>query len=568
MSRSLAAALLLAALPMGCGSGESGTIETADAPPGRTDLPEPWFEESALSHGIEFTYDSGADGDYHMPEIMGGGAALFDMDSDGDLDLYLTQGGPLLAPEEREPNRLFENTGGGRFRDVTAGSGAGDRGYGNGVACGDVDGDGDIDLYITNTGRNTLLLNEGAGHFRDATAEAGVGDTGWGTSAAFLDYDADGDLDLFVTNYLRWSVDSELPCLNALSHPDYCSPKNYRAPARDVLFENLGDGHFRDVSEPSGIASSPGNGLGVGCADFDGDGRVDIFVANDGMPDHLWINGGDGTFENRAFAWGCATDANGLNKAGMGVALGDLDGDLDVDLMVCNLDGESDSMFLNQGGFFQDHTVRGGVAATSKHFTRFGMGWVDFDNDGEFDLFQADGRVEEARGSTEGDPYAEENLLFRGLGAGRFEEVLPRGGVFPPLVATSRAAAFGDVNEDGAVDVVVVNRDAPVHLLLNRRGTRNRWIELRVLGADGSDALGATLTARVGARTLRRDVRAAYSYQASNDPRVHIGLGSGGTGLDQVTVRFPDGHKERFGPLSAGKVHVLRRGEGAPVEAE
>ena len=568
-SRLATTLLTVAAGLAACGGGgnapTTGASSSNRAPTGSST--EAWFVDEAVERGLLFEHRSGHHGDYFMPEIMGGGAALFDMDGDGDLDAYLVQSGSLhRTRHEAGPgdwNRLFENLGDGRFRDVTQGSGAQDPRYGMGVACGDVDGDGDTDLYVTNVGRDTLLLNEGGGTFRDATRESGLGHRGWGTSAVFFDADGDGWLDLFVTNYLDWSMETELPCMDTLSRADYCSPKNYKTPAQDLFFRNRGDGTFEDASEASGVHAVPGNGLGVASGDFDGDGQPDLFVANDGMPDALWINQGEGRFENRALAWGCATDLNGLNKAGMGVAIGDLDGDLDLDVMVCNLRGESDSMFLNEKGRFSDHTARGGLAAVSKPFTRFGMGWVDLDNDGLLDLFQANGRVARAREGRPGeDPYAEENLLFRGDGAGGFHEVTPRGGVTRPSVLTSRAAVFGDVNGDGALDILVVNRDAGAELLMSTLATRaanpGNWILLDVRERSGAPALGATLEVEVGERTVRKDVRAGYGYLSSHDPRVHLGLGTA-TGIDGGRVRWSDGARERFGPLPAGGVHRLTR---------
>ena len=543
-------ALLLPLIASSCGSdAESpGTSGAADLRRG-----EPWFLESAAANGLRFEHISGHNKRHFMPEIMGGGAALFDMDGDGDLDAYLVQSGSLEGSSSAG-NQLFENDGQGHFRDVTEGSGAGDRGYGNGVACGDVDGDGDTDLFVTNTGPNVLLLNQGGGRFVDATAAAGLGDAGWGTSASFFDADADGLLDLYVVNYLDWSQATEMECNHQNSGPDYCSPKNYKSPARDVFYRNLGGGRFEDQSVVSGIAAEPSNGLGVGCADFNGDGHMDLFVANDGMADHLWIGDGQGRFENKAYLWGCATDANGLKKAGMGVALADIDDDLDVDILVCNLSGESDSMYLNGGGFFTDGTVLGGLAAASKPFTRFGMGLVDFDNDGYLDLFQANGRVARANEAGAGDPYAEENLLLRGTPSGRFEEVLPRGGTREALSATSRAAAFGDVNGDGKLDVLVVNRDGPAHLLLNQTSNSNRWIELRVLDANGADALGATVEFTLGERKQRRDVRAGYSYQASNDPKLHIGMGEFDV-LQDLRVRWPNGSEQTIPRTEPGSIY-------------
>ncbi len=527
----------------------------------------PWFEEVARERGLDFAHHSGHASTYLMPEIMGGGAALFDADGDADLDLYLVQSGRLEDDgSPPEIDRFYLNQGGGRFRNATAGSGAEDPRYGMGAACGDVDNDGDTDLFVTNVGRDTLLANEGSGRFRDVTEASGTGDDAWGTSAAFFDADADGFLDLFVANYLDWSPASEIPCMDALSRPDYCSPKNYKAPARSVFYRNLGDGRLEDRSRSSGIASRSGTGLGVVVADFDADGGADVFVANDGMANHLWRNRRDGSFEEVALAWGCATDANGLEKAGMGVAVADIDFDLDPDLLVCNLQGESDSYFQNQGAAFVDRTPTVGLGLVSKPFTRFGMGWVDFDQDGFLDLYQANGRVQRATRSFAADPYAEPNLLFQGDGRGGFVEVLPRGGTAESLVATSRAAAFGDVDGDGAIDIVVVNRDGPVQLLLNRVAPQrpdNHWVLFSVLERSGRDALGATLELRAGERTVRRDVRAAYSYLASNDPRVHVGLGPLAR-IEEVRVRWVGGAEERFGPFEADHLHVLRRGEGRP----
>jgi hypothetical protein len=509
--------------------------------------------------GLDFRHVSGHDERYLMPEIMGGGAALFDMDGDGDLDACLVQGGAVEASGPRPGNRLFRNEGGGRFVDATEGSGAGDTGYGMGVACGDVDGDGDTDLYVTNLGPNALLRNDGAGRFTDVTAASGTGHDGWGTSAAFFDMDADGDLDLYVANYLHWSPAGELTCHNELGARDYCNPANYQGAAPDVLYRNEGDGRFTDVSGPSGIDAQVGTGLGVGCADFDGDGRVDVFVANDGMPDALWRNLGAGRFEDVALLAGCAVDDSGKHKAGMGVAIADVDGDGREDLLVGNLARQTDSLFLNEGGTFRDSTSRAGLSAASRPFTRFGLGLVDLDADGRLDLFQANGRVQQQARLWSQDPFAEPNLLLRGAADGRLVPLATADGTADPIAATSRAAAFGDVDDDGGLDVLVVNRDAPAHLLMNVVPGRGRWIGFRVRERTGADALGATVTLRAGGRAVRRDVRAAWSYLASNDPRVHVGLG-GLDGVSDVRVTWADGTVERFGDFPSRAYHELRRG--------
>ena len=530
-----------------------------------------WFEEDALARGLAFVHQSGHTGRYLYPEIICGGGALFDKDGDGDLDAYLVQAGGVRTPPAQRPgNQLFANDGRGRFNDVSAASGADERGYGMGVAAGDADADGDTDLYVTNLGQNALLANDGSGRFADVTDVAHAGDERWSTSAAFFDAERDGDLDLFVVNYILWTVESERTCYATPHGEDYCGPKAYDNPAPSTFLVNQGDGTFVDRSSAAGLLGAFGNGLGVGILDFDSDGWLDVFVANDGTRNNLWVNRQDGSFAERALAAGCAVDQDGQLKAGMGVGVLDLDDDADEDLLVVNLANEHDSFYRDEGDFFADRTAAVGLTRVGRKFTRFGVGLVDFDNDGRVDLYQANGRVSRAAESAGGDPFAELNLLYRGAGGAdgaaigvtaipRFDEVLPRGGTAAPLLATSRAAAFGDVDGDGGVDVLVVNRDGPAHLLMNRVAGRGAWIRLRVLERHGSDALGALLTIRAGARTVTRRVRSDTSYCAANDPRVHLGLGSA-RGVDEVVVRWIDGTEESFGALAAGREWTLLRG--------
>lgn len=542
-----AASLLLGA----CGN-------SGDSAPAVPSAPAAWFVEEAQARGLSFVHDSGARGEHLMPEIMSGGAALFDMDGDGDLDAYLVQSGALKdAPEQRPPNQLFANSGSGTFTDVTEGSGAGDRGIGMGVACGDADGDGDVDLLVANFGADVLLSNAGGGHFTDATARAGVGDTGWSSSAAFLDADLDGDLDLWVCRYLNWLAAAEHPCVSDGGAPDYCDPQVYQAPALSSFFRNRGDGSYDDATRSAGIDEAA-TSLGIACLDVDEDGWLDVFVANDGMPNQLWRNQAGVRFEETGLRDGCALDLDGIAKAGMGVAVADADDDGDTDLLVCNLENESESLFENRGGHFVDRTAAAKLRAVSKTFTRFGVGWQDFDADGLLDLYVANGRVELRRPPLTDDAYAEPNLLLRGVPGGQYEEVLPRGGTAAPLIATSRAAAFGDVDGDGAVDVLVQNRDGPAHLLMNRAPSRGHWLSLRLLDERGDDALHARLTATVGDRRITREVRAAYSYQSSSTPTIHLGLGAA-TRVERVEVRWPDGAVEEFGPYDADQAVKLVR---------
>lgn len=547
----------------------AGLLACACGAPGAgTQAPEPtagpaWFEDITSVSGIAFTHQAGHETRYLLPEIMGGGVALFDMDGDGDLDVLLIQSGRVLAPPSTPAgHRLYRNRGDATFDDVSVESGiAAIAGYGMGVATGDYDNDGDLDVYITGLGANRLLRNDGRGVFADVTEAAGVAGSGWSTSATFVDVDADGHLDLFVTRYLNWSVEAERECYSLTGKVDFCSPRNYDAPTTDLLFRNNGKGGFADISRAAGLGAAVGNGLGVIADDVNGDGRVDLFVANDGTPNHLWMNLGGLRFTESALLSGVAIDQDGAPKAGMGVHAADVDDDGDNDLIVMNLDTESDSFFRNEGRFFVDDTTNVGLRVVSRRFTRFGVALLDFDNDGRLDLYEANGRVGLQAETFAANPYAEPNLLFRGLAGGRFEEVTPRGGTSTVLIAASRGAAFGDLDNDGGLDVVVANRDAAPYVLRNVAPGRGHWLMLRVVDLQGRDSIGASLSIAAGARTLRRDVRTGYSYLAASDPRVHVGLGDIAT-VDSVTVRWADGAQERFGPFEADRAVEIRRGGG------
>lgn len=518
--------------PAGAGSSGAGAREskTPDAP---------WFEEVGAASGIDFVHASGATGEFLMPEIMTTGAALFDANGDGHLDAYLVQGGAVRTPrKDRSPNRFYLGNGDGTFTDATESSGAGDRGYGMGVSTGDYDGDGDVDLYVSNLERNTLLQNDGEGHFTDVTEASGTGSTAWSASSAFLDYDDDGDLDLFVTNYIEWSADAEKACLSPRRTRTYCSPKSYGHPAKDQIFQNQGDGTFVDVSEGAGLDAAFGNGLGVVCADFDLDGLPEIFVANDGTPNQYWDPSPTGRWSDIALGAGCAVDTQGRAKAGMGVAAADVDADGDEDLLVVNLTGEDDSFYRNDNGKFVDRTPAVGLAVVSRRRTRFGVALRDLNLDGLFDLYHANGRVTEPARAMEGDPFAEENVLMRGLPNGRFEEVTPRAGLANPVSATSRAAAFGDIDGDGDEDILIHNRDGRAHVMKNLSadgGARSTSIE--VCHGNGSPAIGAWVLITMGDRTVRREIRTTDSYCAASSPILHVGLGDAKK-VDRIEVFY------------------------------
>ncbi|MBG83812.1 MAG: hypothetical protein CMJ40_04610 [Phycisphaerae bacterium] len=528
----------------------------------------PWFENKSGPSGVDFNWISGAQGEFNLPEIIGGGIAMIDYDNDGDLDLYFVQGGQLVnAIKDPLSNdvsdKLYRNDGDFKFTDVTEAAlpSRSVRGYGMCPAVGDYDNDGDTDIYIANLGRNTLLRNDD-GQFTDVTEMAGLGDDGWGSAAAFLDIDLDGDLDLYSGNYLEWSPETEITCHATQGGEDYCAPTNYPTPAIDRLYLNLGDGRFKDITRASGIASNARTALGISIADYDQNGFPDIFIANDGMPDTMWSNQGNGRFVDTGLQSGCSVDNDGQEKAGMGVGSTDMDDDGDIDLLVCNLGGESDSLFRNDGDHFTDLTARSGIKTTTSKYTRFGLGWVDFNNDGYLDLYEATGRVQRAGESVSGDdPYAEMNILLSGKAGDRMSLRTPVGGVANQKPRTSRGAAFGDLDDDGKIDIIVINKDAAANVYRNINEEKGRWMLIKALDRNGRDAIGAKLTVKAGDRRITRMIHPAGSYYASNDPRAHLGLGPI-TSVEYLDILWPDGSKERFDALETNRVHTIRQGEG------
>ncbi len=548
------------------------------------------FVEIAEASGLDFVQFNGMSGEWYLVENLGGGVALLDYDGDGDLDVFLVQGemlGPkppsaaLFPPPPGKPPgaRLYRNdltvapdgTRSLRFTDVTEQSGIRDTGYGMGVAAADYDNDGDVDLYLANLGPNQLWRNNGDGTFTNVTQPAGVGEPRLSVSAAFLDYDRDGRLDLFVGNYVDFSPDNNRPCYAPWSARDYCSPKVYRA-LPDTLYRNRGDGTFEDVSVKTRVAQEAGTALGVVAADFNGDGWADVYVANDGMANHLWMNQKDGTFVNDALLAGAAVNREGMAEASMGVDAGDVDGDGDEDLFMTHLAGETNTLYLNNGeGWFEDRSVQSGLAGPSKAYTSFGTAFFDYDNDGDLDLFVASGAVNIIQTQAEaGDPYPlrQPKQLYENEGEGRFRDVSAEAGAALQVPEVSRGVAFGDLDNDGDTDLVVANNNGPVRLLENRLGTRNHWLGLRLIGREGRDAVGARVAVeRAGQPTLWRRVRADGSYAAANDPRVLVGLGQGGE-VGQVRVHWPDGTVESFAGLLADRYHTVRQGSGRPAEQE
>lgn len=547
------------------------------------------FSDEAEETGLDFIHFNGMSGEFYFVENLGGGVALIDYDNDGDLDVYLTQGHMLgkgkslkdalfpppsgqLLSDRLYRNDLVVNDDGQSslgFTDVSEAARINASGYGMGVAAGDFNNDGFVDLYVNNFGRNQLLRNNGDGTFSDVTEEAGVGDPGLSVSAAFLDYDRDGHLDLYVGNYVEFAVEKNKRCYGLNGAPDYCSPNFYKA-ARDRLYRNLGDGRFEDVSEKARITQAKGPALGVIGADFNGDHWTDIYVANDAKPNQLWINQKDGTFKDEGFLAGVAVNMEGAPEASMGVDAADFDGDGDEDLFMTHLFGETNTIYVNNGdGWFEDRTLATGLGAPSKTYTSFGTVWMDYDNDGWLDLFIANGDVRTMPMlARSGDiyPLRQPNQLFANLGNGRFKEVTKEAGEVFELTEVSRGVAAGDVDNDGDSDIVLVNNNGRARLLINHIGNRNHWLGLRLINESGLDAIGARVVVYPQKGTpLWRRARTDGSYASAHDPRIMVGLGYSAK-FGSLRVHWYSGRIEEWQDVRTDRYTTLREGQGKALK--
>ena len=572
---------LVLALSAGCRdrSGDAPADTSADA-----SGPE-WFVDRAQEVGLSFVHFNGMSGEFYIPENMGPGVGLLDYDNDGDLDVYLVQGQMLGAdkppaqalipprPDLPLKGRLFRNdlTVGAdgsrtlRFTDVTDSSGIDARVYGVGVAAGDIDNDGCVDLYLTNFGPNQLFRNNCDGTFADISKPSGTEAAGWSVSASFLDYDRDGLLDLFVARYLEFTVATDVDCLGPTGEEDYCNPKAYRAQA-SRLFHNTGNGTFSDVTASARMSAEFGPALGVSTADFNGDGWIDIFVANDSEEDQLWINQRDGTFRNTALLSGVALSISGVAEASMGVDAADVDNDGDEDLFMTELTSQGHNLFVNDGsGTFEDRSAPSGLGPASLAYTGFGTAWFDFDNDGRLDILTVNGKIsaiQAQRRAGEPLPQRQPKQLFRNRGDGRFEDVSDRAGAVIARAQVSRGAAFGDVDNDGDVDVLVANDSGPTELLINEVGNQRHWLGLRLVGERPRDMLGARVeVTRTDGATLWRRARSDGSYASANDPRVLVGLGDSAD-APRVRVHWPSGRIEEWSDVGIDRYTTLTEGGG------
>ncbi len=541
----------------------------------------PIFVE-AEGTGLDFVHFNGMSGQFFMAEINGGGGGVLDFDNDGDLDLYLVQGQvlggergiseALFTPAHPLPltDRLYRNelveSGRLRFTDITTKAGlvAGD--FGCGVASGDFDGDGWVDLYVTRLGRNVLLRNLGDGTFEDVTAKSGAGDTRWSVSASVADFDADGHLDLYIGNYLDFTPAKNKICRTVSGAQDYCGPTAYPG-VPDRLLRNLGDGTFEDVTVAAGLHRERSKTLGVVSADLNGDGKLDFYVTNDLTPNQMWIQGEKGKFSDEALLAGSAVNGHGVAEASMGVDAADVDGDGDIDLFMTHLTRETNTLYLNDGqGMFEDATVKTGLGTPSWPYTSWGTAFFDYDNDGWLEMMIANGAVkviEAQANEKEPFPFHEPNQLFHALGGGRFEEVTDRAGPVFALSEVSRALATADFDNDGDPDVLLINNAGPARILLNQVGQEQPWVGLRLLDAAGKkDALGArAMLTLKGGRRLWRRVRTDGSFAASNDPRILFGLGSS-EGIEALQIDWPDGKTETFPAPPPRRYSILRQGQG------
>ena len=516
--------------------------------------------------GIHFKHHDGASGQRYFIEPLGGGAAFLDYNNDGLQDIYLVNGANLPPlPQEQSSavelprNALYRNNGDGTFTDVAVAAGVADTGYGMGCAVGDYNNDGFPDLYVTNFGANVFFHNNGDGTFTDVTTQTGTGDTRWGASCAFVDYDNDGFLDLYVTNYVKYTIESGQVCMNKGVRV-YCDPRLYEGEL-DTLYHNNGDGTFTDVTKSAGFSEATGRGLALAWGDYDDDGDMDVYIANDADQNFLYRNNSDGTFTDVSLTAGVGFSEDGEAENGMGVDFGDYDNDGLLDLVVTNFQGQTNTLYYNEGnGLFSDVSYASKIGTMSLPYLAWGVSFCDYDNDGYQDLFIANGHLDENVQAF--DPtgfYEQPNLLFRNNRDGTFDEVSIDSGSGMRLEKVSRGFAYSDYDNDGDLDLLVTNLKGSPDLLQNE-GNQNTWLSLKLIGTRSNrDAIGAQVKVTIGDLTQIREVRSGSSYLSQSNMRLHFGLGKHRR-IDRIEIRWPSGLQEHLEGIEPNQTLMLVEG--------
>ena len=512
------------------------------------------FVDVTQDLAIDFIHRSGISEEKRLPETDGAGVALFDYDDDGDLDLYLVNSGDLITGRGTAHNALYRNNGGVNFSSVGAEAGVLGRAYGMGVLAGDYDNDGDADLYLTNLGADQLYRNEADGSFSDATKMAGLGDIGWGSSSAYLDYDNDGDLDLFVSVYLEFELALHPWCgRRDMGLRFYCDPRQFK-PTRDLLYRNEADGTFTAVADSAGI-DQKGNGLGVVCGDYDLDGDADIYVANDMTPNFYYENQGNGRFADMGLLSGTAFSADGTAQAGMGVDAGDYDRDGDLDLFVTNYQLENNSLYRNDGMMFSEVSFATGIGDISLNYLGFGTGFLDYDNDGWLDLFVANGHVHDNIEQYDDlVTYAQRAQIFHNERGVRFKEQTQQLGPALAVDYVGRGSAFGDYDADGDMDIVLMSSARPVALWRNDGGNKNNWLGVVLQGTRSNhEGVGAKVYIDVGTQRLLHEVKLGGGYLSTSAKDPLFGLGQAKK-AERLEIHWPSGQVQTFEAVEANQI--------------